>query len=78
MSKAEILAELPRLNAEDRAQVLERLCELQDEDLLRGIGPTEAEKVILDDAQAEFECDGQTGTPWRETLRRFPDIIPDL
>jgi hypothetical protein len=44
MSKAEILAELPRLKAEDRTQVFKRLCELQEADLIKGVGPTEEEK----------------------------------
>jgi len=71
MSKAEILAELPKLKAEERTQVLERLCELQEDDLLRGVGPTEEEKKLLDEALAEFERDVDPGIPWREALRRI-------
>ena len=71
MSKTEILAELPHLKAEERTQVFQRLCELQDHDLLHGIGPSPMEKSILDDALAEFQRDGNLGTPWRETLRRI-------
>jgi hypothetical protein len=48
MSKAEILAELPRLKAEERAQVFERLCELQERDLLEGHGPSPEKKRLLD------------------------------
>jgi hypothetical protein len=70
MSKAEILAELPKLKARERKQVFKRLCELQEEDLLRGAGPTEQEKKLLDEALAEFERDGKPGKPWREVLRR--------
>ena len=33
-SKARIPAELPKLKAEEQAQVFERLCELQERDLL--------------------------------------------
>ena len=69
MSKAEILAQLPRLKAEERSQVFERLCELQEEDILHGIGPTEEEKIILDEALARFQHDGNPGTPWRQALR---------
>jgi hypothetical protein len=69
MSKAEILAELPKLKAEDRTQIFERLCELQEDDLLHGIGPTLEEKRILDQALVEFQRDGDIGTPWREALR---------
>lgn len=70
MSKTDILAELPNLKAEERTQVFERLCELQEADLLQGVGPTVEEKKLLDEALAEFERDGDVGTPWREVLRR--------
>jgi hypothetical protein len=71
MNKAEILAELPKLKAEERTQVFQRLCELQEDDILRGVGPTAQEKKILDEALAEFQRDGNPGTPWRQTLRRI-------
>jgi hypothetical protein len=70
MSKAEILAELPNLKAEERKQVFQRLCELQEDDLLHGLGPTAEEQKLLDEALAEFARDGNPGTPWREVLRR--------
>lgn len=76
MGKAEILAELPRLKSEERTQVFERLCELQEEDLLQGVGPGAQEKLLLDAALAEFQSDGNTGTPWRETLRRIRSSRP--
>jgi hypothetical protein len=68
MSKAEILAELPKLQADERQQVFERLCELQENDLLHGSGPTLEERQILDHALAEFERDRDPGMPWRESL----------
>ncbi len=71
MSKADILAELPNLGSEERDQVLRRLCELQEEEIIRGSGPGAAEKRILDNALAEFERDGNPGTPWREVLQRL-------
>ena len=71
MSKAEILSELPRLPADERDQVLRKLCELQEEEIIRGAGPGAAEKRILDSALAEFERDGNPGTPWREVLQRL-------
>jgi hypothetical protein len=69
MSKAEILAELPKLNAFERTQVFERLCELQENDLINGIGPSVDEMRVLDEALAEFRRDGIHGIPWRESLR---------
>jgi hypothetical protein len=71
MSKTEILAELPKLGPDDRRQVFERLCELQESDLLHGIGPTEEEKRLLDEALKEFEREGDPGIPWREALRQI-------
>jgi hypothetical protein len=68
MSKAEILAELPALQPEERRQVYERLCQLEEEDLLRGIGPGDDEKRLLDEAQTHFEQDGDRGIPWRAVL----------
>ena len=68
MSKTEILAELPKLKAEERRQIYERLCELQEQDLLNGAGPSEEEKKLLDAALAEYEKDGDRGRPWRQVL----------
>jgi hypothetical protein len=71
MSKAEILSELPKLPADERDQLLRKLCELQEEEIIRGAGPGAAEKRILDVVLAEFERDGNPGTPWREVLPRL-------
>ena len=76
MSKAEILAELPKLKADERTQVFERLCELQERDLLDGLGPTAEEKKLLDAALAEFERDGQSGKPWRDVLHGLQTSRP--
>ena len=76
MSKAEILAELPKLEAAERTQVFERLCELQERDLLQGLGPTPEEKRLLDQALAEFERDRQRGEPWRDVLHRLQSSHP--
>jgi hypothetical protein len=69
MSNAEILAELPKLRPDERNQLFQKLCELQEKDLLRGPAPAPTEKKLLDDALAEFERDGNPGTPWREVLK---------
>src|SRR4051812_48409001 len=53
MSTAEILARTPLLSADERAQVLELLVELQENDLLQGIGPTAEETKLLDEALAD-------------------------
>jgi hypothetical protein len=64
-----MLAELLHLKAEERRQLFERLCDLQEQDLLSGVGPTTEEKRLLDEALAEFDRDGNPGTPWRNVLR---------
>jgi hypothetical protein len=69
VSKTEILAELPKLKAEERILVFERLCELQENDLLQGVGPTAEERKLLDSILADFERDGDPGRPWREVLQ---------
>ena len=66
MSKAEILAELPRLSAHDRAEILERLWSLEE-----AAGPTDREKVLLSEAQAQYEANPSEGTPWPEAERRL-------
>jgi hypothetical protein len=68
MSHAEILAELPKLKAEERRQIYQRLCELQEQDLLNAAGPSEEEKKLLDAALAEYEDDHDRGRPWRAVL----------
>ena len=66
MSKSEILAELPQLSAEERAEVLDRLWSLEE-----ASGPMEREKALLDEAQARYEADRQEGAPWREVKARL-------
>ena len=66
MSVAEILAELPRLSAEERAEILHRLCDLEEAG-----GPTAGEKSLLDNAQAEYEADRFEGIPWQEVEARL-------
>jgi hypothetical protein len=70
MSKAEILVELPKLEAEERRQIYQRLCELQEQDLLSGGEPSDEEKRLLDAALAEYEKDGDRrgGKSWGPEL----------
>jgi hypothetical protein len=64
MSKTEILDELATLSAEERREIFERLCDLQEQDLIAGGGPTPEEKAILDQALIEYERDPSAGSPW--------------
>jgi putative addiction module component (TIGR02574 family) len=66
MSKSEILAELPRLSAQERREILERLWKLEE-----AAGPTSREKHLLDEAQADCDADPQAGAPWAEVESRL-------
>jgi putative addiction module component (TIGR02574 family) len=66
MSKAEILVELPRLSPQDRAEILERLCSLEET-----AGPTDREKALLNEAQAHYDANPADGSPWSEVERRL-------
>ena len=70
MSKAEILAELPKLSAQDRGDILERLWHLEE-----AAGPTAREKTLLNEAQAAYDANPEAGSPWSDVqarLRRRP------
>jgi hypothetical protein len=43
----EILAELPKLELADRREIFDRICEIEERDLLIG-GATDEEKALLD------------------------------
>jgi hypothetical protein len=68
MSTSQIIAELPNLQPEDRRKIYQRLCELQEQDLLNGAGPSEEEKKLLDAALAEYATDHDRGRPSRDVL----------
>ena len=44
MSKSEILEELPKLKAEERREIFERICEMEELALLNGFEPSTEEK----------------------------------
>ena len=71
MSKADILQELPRLGPQDRRDIFERICELEEDDMLRGGEPTAEEKALLDQELADYEQDPTAGSPWREVEARI-------
>jgi putative addiction module component (TIGR02574 family) len=66
MSKAEILAELPKLSAQDRGEILAQLWRLEE-----AAGPTENEKALLNEAQADYEANPDAGAPWSEVEARL-------
>ncbi len=66
MSKAEILAELPKLTPEDRAEVQARLDELAGEGWLDRGELTEEEKRLLDARLDECERNPSSFVPWEQ------------
>ncbi|HTJ79454.1 MAG TPA: hypothetical protein VL357_10710 [Rariglobus sp.] len=66
MSKAEIIAELPKLTAEDRGDILARLWQMEEV-----AGPTSREKQLLNEAQAAYDANPNAGSPWSEVEARL-------
>jgi len=66
MSKADILAELPRLSPQERSEILEQLWCLEE-----AAGPTPQEKAILQEAQAAYDANPDAGAPWSEVQARL-------
>ena len=77
MSKMEILAELPKLELADRREIFDRICEIEERDLLTG-GATDEEKILLDRELAEYRQNPEAGSSWNEVearLRKSPACL---
>ena len=70
MSKMEILAELPKLELADRREILDRICEMEEHDLLTG-GATDEEKALLDRELEEYRRNPEAGSSWNEVEARL-------
>lgn len=70
MSKSDILQELPNLAMEDRREIFERICELEENELLKGGGPTAEEKAMLDQELEDYRRTPAAGSPWHEVEAR--------
>jgi len=71
MSKVEILAELPKLELADRREILDRICEMEERDLLLGSQPTAEEKALLDRELEEYRRNPEAGSTWNEVEARL-------
>jgi len=71
MSKTEILAELPKLKAEELAEVQAKLDELFGEVWLDDGELTDADKATLDAALAEYRKDPDGGGSWEDVKGRI-------
>lgn len=66
VSKAEIIAQLPKLSSAERGEILEQLWRIEE-----AAGPTQREKALLDEAQADYDANPQTGAPWSAVEARL-------
>jgi putative addiction module component (TIGR02574 family) len=72
MSKAEILAELPKLAPAERQEIRLKLARLDGEEWLDASDPlTDAEKALLDARLAAYEKDPDAGSSWEEVESRI-------
>ena len=72
MSKAEILAELPKLTAEERAEIQAKLDELGGEGWLDGDDPlTDEQKALLEARLDDLEKHPEKSIPWKEAEARL-------
>lgn len=67
----EILAELPKLELADRREILDRICEMEEHDLLNGGGVTAEEKALLDRELEEYRRNPEAGSAWNEVETRI-------
>ena len=72
MSKADILAALPKLTPAERQEVRLKLARLDGEAWLDTDDPlTDAEKALLDARLAAYEKDPDAGSSWEEVEARI-------
>ena len=72
MSKAEILAEIPRLTKEERYEIRVKLAEMDGDGWLDEDDPlTDADKALLDERLAAYEKAPDAGSSWEEVEARI-------
>jgi hypothetical protein len=71
MSKAEIISELPKLGLAERREIFERICELEERDLIKGDEPAADEKELLDREIADYQKNPGVGSSWSEVEARL-------
>jgi len=67
----EILAELPKLELADRREIFDRICEMEERDLIQGSQPTDEEKALLDRELEDYKKDPEAGSAWNEVEARL-------
>jgi len=71
MSKAEILTELPKLTAEGRQEIRERLADIDGTDWLDDGDLTDDEKALIDARLDQCERNPNSFIPWEEAKARI-------
>jgi putative addiction module component (TIGR02574 family) len=76
MSKAEIMRELPKLGPEERREIFDLICEIEERALLGNGGPSAEEKQLLDRELEEYRANPQAGSTWDEVEARLRKQTP--
>jgi len=76
MSKSEILQELPKLKAEERREIFERICDMEEMALLNGAEPSPEEKALLDRELEGYRANPEAGSSWAEVEARLRKSRP--
>ena len=71
MSKAEIIAELSKLPADDIREIFDRIVELRGGEWLDTGELTEDEKALIGKRLAEHEADPASAIPWEQMRARL-------
>jgi len=72
LSKAEILEELPKLNAGELREIHDRILQPQEADLLGGHAkPSEEEKALHDRELEDYSRNPEAGSSWEEVESRL-------
>lgn len=67
MSKAEILAEIPKLTSEEREEIYLKLAELDSDKWMDADDPlSDADKALIESRIEAHERNPQTAIPWEE------------
>jgi hypothetical protein len=67
----EILEELPKLPHGDRREILERIWEMEEAEILRGAQPDADIKSLLDRELEEYQATPHAGVEWKEVEPRL-------
>jgi len=76
MSKGEILEQLPKLKADERREIFERICEMEERELLSGGMPSPEERALLDRELEDYRANPEAGSSWPEVDARLRKSRP--